>query len=151
MKAGRGSVNCDSRGITRERRLRFVFTVVCDTAAEEVCPVWPGHPMIAQGHTRSLSTALRLARRSWRFKRNCLRSDGWATRRPKARPEQPDGALVDDFLPPASGYQGTHPANPSWRHSRSRQEPTANIRWRLSQSLHPRGMTGTGGAKRTPA
>ena len=28
-------------------RMDFVFTV-CDRAAEEVCPIWPGHPLIAR-------------------------------------------------------------------------------------------------------
>lgn len=27
-------------------RIHFVFTV-CDRAANEVCPIWPGHPLIA--------------------------------------------------------------------------------------------------------
>jgi arsenate reductase (thioredoxin) len=38
---------------TRAPELDFIFTV-CDDAAGETCPVWPGHPMTAHwGHSRS--------------------------------------------------------------------------------------------------
>jgi arsenate reductase len=51
-------------------QMQFVFTV-CDNAAKETCPVWPGHPMTAHwgvpdpaavtGHTAEIERAFRQA------------------------------------------------------------------------------------------
>jgi arsenate reductase len=36
--------------------LDFIFTV-CDNAAKEVCPIWPGHPMTAHWGVRDPAAA----------------------------------------------------------------------------------------------
>jgi arsenate reductase len=38
-------------------RMHFVFTV-CDQAAKEVCPIWPGHPLTARWGVPDPATAV---------------------------------------------------------------------------------------------
>ncbi|HUP02919.1 MAG TPA: arsenate reductase ArsC [Bryobacteraceae bacterium] len=44
---GLRSKNWDEFGRPSAPHMHFVFTV-CDRAASEVCPVWPGHPLTAR-------------------------------------------------------------------------------------------------------
>ncbi len=44
---GLRSKSWDEFGTPGAPEIHFVFTV-CDRAAEEVCPIWPGHPLIAR-------------------------------------------------------------------------------------------------------
>ena len=44
------SKSWDEFGRSGAPEMHFVFTV-CDSAAAELCPVWPGHPYIARGRS----------------------------------------------------------------------------------------------------